>query len=151
MTEETQNTTQQLADCIPPKSSPEVPHTSTNGTVPKSSPEVPHLTDETWELLQYRIWANFRTKLWSLVGIFLTITTLAGILGVRAYIDGIVAKKLEAERAAFKADREKFEKQSGVVILRARLSIFLLNKLNRDMQVLVPRSARREMSPPRFH
>jgi len=46
--------------------------------------QVPSLTDETWELLEYRMWSKFKSKLWSYVGVFLTVSTLAGLFGVSA-------------------------------------------------------------------
>lgn len=95
--------------------------------------QVPVLTEETWELLEYRMWSKFKAKLWSYVGVFLTISTLAGLFGVSAYIDKRVDEKVESERKKFEETRMEFELISQKLVQQMRLTHYLTSEYMKDV------------------
>lgn len=98
-------------------------------------PQIPSLTDETWELLEYRIWGKFKNKLWSYVGAFLTVCTLAGVFGVSAYIDKRVDKKVEAERKQLEDARVNFLEESKKLTQLIRLGHYISSEYVNDVIV----------------
>ena len=97
--------------------------------------QVPVLTEETWELLEYRMWAKFKAKLWSYVGVFLTISTLAGLFGVSAYIDKRVDEKVEGERKKLEEARAEFQLTSKKLVQQMRLLHYLTSEYMKDVNV----------------
>src|SRR6266545_409113 len=91
----------------------------------RSEPSVPSLTPETWELLEYRIWSRFRTKLWTAVGAFLTAVGLAGLLGIPAYIRGEILQQTNAEAAKIAATRRQLQRQVELTLARGELLLFV--------------------------
>lgn len=106
------------------------------------------MTEDAWELIEHRLWSKFSTKLWSIVGIFLTLSTLAGVFGVSAYIDQRVDKKVEGERKKLEEARQGFLTESGELVRKIRLVHYLSNDYIRDYTTYerVIRAARKEVT-----
>jgi len=102
---------------------------------PEPIKEVPVLTNETWELLEFRMWTKFRTKLWSYVGAFLTLSTLAGVFGVSGYIDRRVDQKVEAERKNLERARLEFIEESQDIVRKIKLTHYITAEYSSDLTV----------------
>lgn len=96
--------------------------------------QVPVLTKETWELLEYRLWDKFRSKLWAIVGIFLTIVTIAGILGINSYINNRIESQIANEKEQLKKFQVELLQKEFDNIVFARLINHLNYKLISDKQ-----------------
>jgi hypothetical protein len=78
-------------------------------TVAEASPTIPALSKDAWELIQYRLWDHLRSKMWATLTVFLTLVTVAGLLGIPAYISSRVDQKIADERGKFEKLKTDFE------------------------------------------
>jgi len=76
---------------------------------PDRSPDLPMLSKDAWELVQYRLWDHLRSKMWSTLTVFLTLVTVAGLLGIPAYISSRVDQRIADERTKFDRIRAELE------------------------------------------
>lgn len=91
---------------------------------PASSPELPALSKDAWELVQYRLWDQLRSKMWTTLTVFLTLVTLGGLLGIPAYISSRVDQKIADERAKFDRLRIELENEKLAIITRSDLAAY---------------------------
>lgn len=87
-----------------------IPKTPSDQNKLLTEPSVPAITKETWELLEYRIWNSFKTKLWAVVGIVLTTLSFMAYLGMNTWVKYVTDQALKAETLRFEEERKKFEK-----------------------------------------
>jgi hypothetical protein len=80
-------------------------------TKPDAAPDLPMLSKDAWELVQYRLWDHLRSKVWTTLSVFLTLVTVAGLLGIPAYISSRVDAKIADERAKFDGLRAQIENE----------------------------------------
>ncbi|HEY3303964.1 MAG TPA: hypothetical protein VGL70_10575 [Candidatus Binatia bacterium] len=78
-------------------------------TVAEASPTIPALSKDAWELVQYRLWDQLRSKMWATLTVFLTLVTVGGLLGIPAYISSRVDQKIADERGKFEKLRAELE------------------------------------------
>lgn len=76
-------------------------------TVPDPSPATPALSKDAWELIQYRLWDHLRGKMWTTLSVFLTLVTVAGLLGVPTFISSRVDAKIADEKSKFEQLRSE--------------------------------------------
>lgn len=137
------------------------PHPS--ATVAESSPAIPPLSKDAWELIQYRLWDQLRSKMWATLTVFLTLVTVGGLLGIPAYIGSRVDQKIADERTKFEklraeleADRQKVLTLSSTTSQMAFLWIQSLAEFQRtQLEVLSqlddPRFKKDERSKQTWH
>lgn len=63
--------------------------------------------DEFMEFIEIKLWSKFLKRLWGIVGIFLTIITIAGIFGIPYYINNELKSRLTKLEADFDINRKE--------------------------------------------
>jgi hypothetical protein len=64
-------------------------------------PTLPNLNAETWELIERRMWDKFKTKIWSLVGLIITLLTIFTAFGITTFINSSIEKTVKEEKEDF--------------------------------------------------
>ncbi|MBL6445686.1 hypothetical protein JMN32_05160 [Fulvivirga sp. 29W222] len=106
--------------------------------------QIPEMTNETWELLEFRLWEKISNKLWKLVGIFLTVVTIGGLLGINAFIDARIDRQVKEEKERLAEYEKELSKRNQQLTQFAKLITLLSNKLSSDRETfyLVARDIR---------
>ena len=97
-----------------------------------SPPHIPSFTSETWELIGHRLWSKFSTKLWTIIGAFLTLITIGGTLGLPAYIEAKVQDNIFSEKQKFEKLREQLHQEAEDLLLRINLTNHVFDQYKND-------------------
>lgn len=98
----------------------------------ENSPSLPLMTPESWELIEYRLWHKFSAKLWAIIGSFLAIVSIAGLLGIPAYIEKSVEGQVGTEKKNLEKLRSTLEATYVKQIIRANLLDYVFEKYRKD-------------------
>ena len=98
----------------------------------EDSPFIPQMSSEAWELIEYRLWHKFSVKLWAIIGGFLVLSSIAGLLGIPAYIEKNVEKQILSEKKNVENLRLSIEKKYVTHMIRTNLLGFLFQKYRKD-------------------
>lgn len=94
----------------------------TNEREEAEPPDLPVLSKDAWELVQYRMWDQLRSKMWTTLTVFLTLVTIGGLLGIPAYISSRVDQKIADERAKFDELRLELDSQRLSAVSRSDMA-----------------------------
>jgi hypothetical protein len=92
------------------------------------------MSKETWELIEYRLWNSFKTKLWAVVGIVLTTLSVAAYLGMNTWVKYATDQALKTETARFEEERKKFEKLVSNEINGWAVVLIMEERLRRELE-----------------
>lgn len=98
----------------------------------EDSPGLPTMTPESWELIEYRLWHKFSTKLWAIIAGFLAIASIAGLLGIPAYIEKSVEGQVATEKKNLEELRSTLEANHVTQLIRANLLDYVFHKYRKD-------------------
>ncbi len=89
----------------------------------KKIPDIPALSEDAWDLVQYRLWDKIRGKMWATLTVFLTLTSFAGLLGIPAYISGKIDDEIKKKSQQFERLKVDLETERlGILTLSATTS-----------------------------
>lgn len=97
------------------------------------SPDLPLLSKDAWELVQYRMWDQLRSKMWTTLTVFLTLVTVGGLLGIPAYISSRVDQRIADERAKFDQLRLELDSQRLSAIARSDMAAYATTAWSQDL------------------
>lgn len=119
----------------------------------ESSPQIPALSKESWELIQYRLWDSVRSKMWTTLTAFLTLVTIAGLLGIPRYISWRIDEKVTGEVAKFEQLRAEIEAERVTLLTRSSLASHLAFVWAQDLAQLqrLLLEVLAELDAPRFN
>lgn len=101
--------------------------------VAERSPDLPVFSKDAWELVQYRMWDQLRSRMWTTLTVFLTLVTVGGLLGVPAYISSRVDQRIADERAKFDQLRLELDSQRLSAIARSDIAAYATIAWSQDL------------------
>jgi len=106
----------------------------------ETAPLVPVISAETWELLEYRIWNKFKTKLWGMIAAILTVSALLALLGLNSWLKYLTDQNLKEELLKMQEQRQRLEailtRQANGWALVSALEIRAMEDIGRHSRYL---------------
>ena len=120
--------------------------------MPESSPSLPELSKDIRDLIQYSILDELRKKMWTTLGVFLTLVTIAGLLGIPALIGNKIDTKIKNEQNIFEKLKVDLQMAKREIVVRSsvvsHLSFLWAQDLARFQMLLI--RAAEEFDKPSF-